>query len=213
MGCMDIPSSGAAGYEIRPPRQARSAASWRRILDAGRSLVEEGGADALTLSALCERADVAPTTVYQRVDSMNGLMYAIFQDGMAGLDEFTSMMVGKAMAMPPRSPERIYAAMDAVGETFRQNTNFLRTITEYSVSDDAFWRVEDENANQLVQGVTNALTFGNEQSAHECAQLIFTLNMVRILFGSHWMGSTQESYEDFRERVFRMVWARLNFDA
>lgn len=210
---MDLVTSAQGGYVIRPPRQARSKASWRRILDAGRALIEEGGTQALTLSALCERADVAPTTVYQRVESMNGLLYAIFNDHMAEVESLNLGQLDRVLALPPRSPERIAAAIEAVGASFIRDQNLLRAITEYSASDDAFWQSENESANHFVEGIVTAFSFGDDQTALECANYIFTENMVRTIFGSHWMGNTNESYEDFKSRIFRMVWARLNSTA
>ena len=200
------------GYVIRPPQQARSAASWRRILDAGRAIIEEGGADALTLSALCERAQVAPTTVYQRVDSMGGLLFALFVDGMKEVDEFSEAGISEAEQFAARTPERVRGVIDAVCETFRKYANFLHATTEHSVGDDNFWQEENVNSNQSVDAATSAISFGNEATARECALYIFSENMIRNLFGSHWMGSTKEDFDRFRERVFRMVWARLNFD-
>lgn len=202
----------ASSYVVRPPRQVRSQESWRRILDAGREIIEHGGAEALTLASLCKKADVAPTTVYQRVDSMNALIFAIFQDRMAELEIANSQRLAEVLSLPAQSPERVRAALDAVAETFNRDKNFLRAVTEYSVSDDAFWQSEDENANHFVAGIQEAITFGDELAAVESTHHIFTENMVRIIFGSHWMGSTHETFEQFQQRVFSMVWARLNCD-
>ena len=200
------------GYSIRPPRQARSVESWRRILDAARELIEEGGTSALTLSALCERAKVAPTTVYQRVDSMNALLYAVYLDGMHELENFTHDLVLKSLKLPDRSPERVQKAIDAVGDTFTKHAQYLKAITEYSVRDEGFWQEEVRDADHFVEDLIDAISFGNRQAAFECVDMIFTENMVRILFGPHWMGRTAEAYPQFRKRLFRMVWARLNFD-
>ena len=43
---------------IRPPLQQRSRRAWARILDAGVALLEEGGYEAFTIAAVCERAQV-----------------------------------------------------------------------------------------------------------------------------------------------------------
>lgn len=203
----------SVGYVIKPPRQARSAESWRRILKVGRELIEEGGTQALTLAALCQRAEVAPTTVYQRVDSMNGLIFAIFQERMAELEAANNQQIDEVLKFEAKSPERVKAAIAAVGFTFQTNEKFLKTITEYSVGDDNFWQNEDRSANHFVENITAALSFGDLEVASECTHYIFTENMVRIMFGMHWMGNTNESYPEFQGRVFRMVWARLNFES
>ena len=51
------------GAEVRPPRQARTRASWERVLEEGVALLEEEpGYAGLTIGALCERAGVTPPT-------------------------------------------------------------------------------------------------------------------------------------------------------
>jgi AcrR family transcriptional regulator len=45
---------------VRAPRQARSRATWARVLDAGLELLEEGGYEAITIDALCLRASATP---------------------------------------------------------------------------------------------------------------------------------------------------------
>src|SRR3954454_23905368 len=71
----------AADLEIRPPRQQRSREGWNRVLDAGVALLEEGGYDAFTIAALCERAGVAPRAVYARADNKDALFLAVYEHG------------------------------------------------------------------------------------------------------------------------------------
>ena len=52
--------------EVRPPKQERSRAAWNRVLDAGVAILEDGGHDAFTIAAVCDRAGVAPTAIYAR---------------------------------------------------------------------------------------------------------------------------------------------------
>ena len=54
--------------EVRPPKQQRSREAWNRVLDAGVAILEDGGYDAFTIAAVCERAAVAPTAIYARTD-------------------------------------------------------------------------------------------------------------------------------------------------
>ena len=42
--------------EVRPPQQQRSREAWNRVLDAGVAILEDGGYDAFTIAAVCERA-------------------------------------------------------------------------------------------------------------------------------------------------------------
>src|SRR3954469_18447828 len=53
---------------IRPPMQKRTREQWSRVLDAGVTLLEEGGYEAFTIPAICERAQVAVSAIYARAD-------------------------------------------------------------------------------------------------------------------------------------------------
>lgn len=69
--------------EVRPPKQQRSREAWNRVLDAGVALLEEGGYEAFTIAAVCERAHVAPPAIYARTASKDALFLAVYEHGMA----------------------------------------------------------------------------------------------------------------------------------
>src|SRR4051812_25326337 len=75
----------ASELEVRPPKQQRSRKSWNRVLDAGVAILEDGGYDALTIAAVCERAQVAPPTIYARTAGKDALFLAIYEHGISGL--------------------------------------------------------------------------------------------------------------------------------
>src|SRR5215470_10697855 len=72
-----------ASLQIRPPRQARTQQAWNRVLDSGVEILEEGGYDAFTIAAVCERAHVPPRALYDRVTSKDALFLAVYEHGMA----------------------------------------------------------------------------------------------------------------------------------
>jgi AcrR family transcriptional regulator len=74
-----------AELEVRPPKQQRSRESWNRVLDAGVAILEDSGYDALTIAAVCERAQVAPPTIYARTTSKDALFLAIYEHGISRL--------------------------------------------------------------------------------------------------------------------------------
>src|SRR3954451_2717989 len=74
-----------ADLEVRPPKQRRSREAWNRVLDAGVALLEDGGYDAFTIAAVCERAQVAPTALYARTTSKDALFLAVYEHGIARL--------------------------------------------------------------------------------------------------------------------------------
>jgi AcrR family transcriptional regulator len=75
----------AESLEIRPPVQRRSREAWNRVLNAGVQLLEEGGYDAFTIAAVCDRAQVAPRALYDRADNKDVLFLAVYEHGMASV--------------------------------------------------------------------------------------------------------------------------------
>jgi len=62
---------------IRPPQQQRSRASLERVLEAGAKLLEEQGYEGFTLAEVSKRSKVSMGSIYARVGSKQGLIYAI----------------------------------------------------------------------------------------------------------------------------------------
>ena len=61
--------TGPESLAIRPPLQRRSREAWTRVLDAGVTLLEEGGYEAFTIAAVCASARVPPRAIYARAAS------------------------------------------------------------------------------------------------------------------------------------------------
>jgi len=59
---------------VRLPRQARSRATFEAILAAARTLLETGGANAVTVQAVLETAGVGAGSFYQRFDGRDSLL-------------------------------------------------------------------------------------------------------------------------------------------
>ena len=79
----DAETSSLDDLEVRPPKQQRSREAWNRVLDAGVAILEDGGYDAFTIAAVCERASVAPTAIYARTTSKDALFLAVYEHGIA----------------------------------------------------------------------------------------------------------------------------------
>ncbi|MGW4587900.1 TetR/AcrR family transcriptional regulator [Amycolatopsis thermoflava] len=120
---------------IRPPRQKRTREAWNRVLDAGVALLEEGGYEAFTIAAVCERAGVAPRALYDRVDDKDALFLAVYEHGIARIraDQEVFTDAGRWDGL---APERL--VRDAVGELdgiFTRHAEFLRSVVLISGAD------------------------------------------------------------------------------
>lgn len=114
-----------------PPKQARSRASFTRLLDATEALLDEGGLDAATVPAIAARAGVSVGVVYQRFPDKDNLLRAVYQRffergrqaNLAGLSALSSVRVPlyKLMKM------LIHGAL----EGNRHKRNLIRSLMQY----------------------------------------------------------------------------------
>ena len=64
---------------LKPPQQARSRESLRRMLDAAENVLEKYGAEGLTLVRVAKEAKLSSANVYRRFRDKEALIAAVFQ--------------------------------------------------------------------------------------------------------------------------------------
>ena len=116
---------------VRLPLQERSRLAWQRILDAAVDVLCDVGVARFNISAVCNRAGVAMTAVYSRVDSRDDLLHAAYDQGVADL-QATELQL--AAAYPRPSPR---AAVDVLAGVFARHARFLRPSI-LGANDDAY---------------------------------------------------------------------------
>ncbi|GAA5084688.1 AcrR family transcriptional regulator [Thermocatellispora tengchongensis] len=180
-----------ADLRIRPPRQARSRQVWARILDAGVAIIEEGGYEAFTIAAVCERANVAPPTVYARVDTKDALFLAVYEHGIARLG------AGEAVFGDPRqwaglTCERLVReAVAALAQIFLRNARFLGAVVLISGGHPEIKRRGSAYAHRLGDAFTGVLLGARHEIAHPdphaavraCYDTLFSALVLRVAYG------------------------------
>jgi AcrR family transcriptional regulator len=78
------------------PKQARSADSARRMLEAGEELFLTGGSDALKLEAIIERAGTSTGSFYARFGSMQGYLDALHDRALVQIEESLAPVLARA---------------------------------------------------------------------------------------------------------------------
>jgi AcrR family transcriptional regulator len=87
--------------------QRKAAATRQAIIATAKSLIIEGGLDALTLEAVAERANIAVQTIYNRVGGRPGLLIAVAE--MALEEHNRYMQEALEAAAPAREKMRMIA--------------------------------------------------------------------------------------------------------
>lgn len=182
----------AEALEIRPPLQQRSREAWERILDAGVALLEDGGYEAFTIAAVCDRAQVVPRAVYARVNTKEGLFLAVYEHGIARFLADHEIFADPARwaNLPPDALIR-----DAVLELVDLNTRyaaFLRAVVLISGMHPEIYRRGAAYSRQLGNAFTSLILQARPHMTHpdpEAASwaafdMAFSTLVLRVTYGS-----------------------------
>jgi len=125
--------------EISAPRQARSRATWARVLDAGVELLAEGGYEALTIGALCERASATPPSIYARAGNKDGLLLAVYEHAMAQITR-TAIHPDDGTWDGLSVQAAVTRAVEALCRTWLDNAAVMRPIVHRAAHDPEIFR-------------------------------------------------------------------------
>lgn len=92
------------------------------------ALIEDGGYEALTIAAVCERAAVPPRLIYERVTNKDALFLAVYEHGMQRvLADEAALDDGDRWA-GLSSDALVGAAVRELAHVFLHNERFLRSV-------------------------------------------------------------------------------------
>lgn len=156
-------------------RTLRGAISRDRILDAALALIWEGGYPALSISAVCKRAEVSAASLYHHFGDKAGLMSAMIEASLVYASEAFIEFVDQE-TRPLARLERYVLAMRELGKDYRTNTiGVLSTLAEGAAESPELaaaigdarrraWRFTAAEMCETV-GVTDGLLFAHLQFA------------------------------------------------
>jgi AcrR family transcriptional regulator len=176
---------------IRPPLQQRSRRAWARILDAGVALLEEGGYEAFTISAVCERAQVPPRAIYARADSKDALFLAVYDHAMARLKAEQAVFTDDEQWHDLSAGERCAKAVREVAGTFFRHAALLRAVVLISGAHPEVYRrgtVQVRELGDLFTAQVLRATADIDQPDPEAAVravfgMVFSALVVRTAYG------------------------------
>jgi AcrR family transcriptional regulator len=177
--------------EVRPPKQQRSREAWNRVLDAGVAILEDGGYDAFTIAAVCERAAVAPTAIYARTTSKDALFLAVYEHGIAEVVSEQEVFADGDRWAGLSPAELIRTAVaEMVGISLRHQ-RFLGSIVLISAAHEEVARRGSRYAEhlgdgftQVVLGAGDAIRHGDPEAAvRACFGTVFATTIIRVAYG------------------------------
>ncbi|WP_367323590.1 TetR/AcrR family transcriptional regulator [Streptomyces sp. HUAS ZL42] len=181
----------ATDLEIRPPKQRRSREAWNRILDAGVSILEDGGYEAFTIAAVCERAEVAPPAIYARTTSKDALFLAVYEHGIQRLRAEQRVFADDSRWADLSATELVRAVVTETVGMFFRHERFLRAVVLLSASHPEVRRRGSLYSQELGDGFTKvvlraaeAITLPDtEAGVRACFSTVFAASVIRVAYG------------------------------
>lgn len=169
---------------IRAPRQARSRATWSRVLDAGVELLQEGGYEALTIAALCERADATPPSIYARAGNKDGLLLAVYDHAMTRLTR-TAIHPDDGTWDGLDRPAVVTRAVEALCRTWLDNAALLRPIVHRAGRDPEVFRRGSQASREEAAAFRAVLARAGigERDADAVFRLTYGALVQRVMYG------------------------------
>lgn len=202
---------------VRPPLQERTRRAWQRILDSGLELLEERGFDGLTISELCERAEVTPPTIYARAPSKEALLVALYEHALERIAQADTLD-----PMDPRWQELprdavVSEAVEVLARIWLQNAGLMRAIVRHSSADAETFRRGGEASIDLARRFRAVLTGAAvgraggdaEQRADACFRIVYAALVQRVMFGERFESDLPLDDERLVATLVQMVKAYL----
>lgn len=202
---------------VRPPLQKRSREAWSRVLDAGVAILEEGGYEAFTIAAVCERASVAPRALYERVDTKDALFLAVYEHGMAALVAEHSVFDDSPAWRRLSADQSVDRAVRELVGMFRRHEALLRSVVlisgvhrEVSRRGGEYTRdLGDRFTARLVERGAAAGARSPEREVRAAFEVAFSALVVRTAYGAGFSGGPA-SDRAFADGLRRMMVAFLD---
>jgi AcrR family transcriptional regulator len=187
----DVDDALAADLEVRPPKQQRSREAWNRVLDAGVATLEDGGYDAFTIAAVCERAAVAPTAIYARTSSKDALFLAVYEHGIGRLRAGQKVFADDDRWAGLTPVDLVRAAVTEMVALSLRHQRFLGAVVLLSAAHQEVQRRGDRYARELGDGFTGVVLRAADTITHpdpeaavrSCFGTVFSATMIRVAYG------------------------------
>jgi AcrR family transcriptional regulator len=189
---MDIADPSTADLSLRPPMQARSREAWNRVLDAGVAILEDGGYEAFTIAAVCQRAHVAPTAIYARTTGKDALFLAVYEHGIARLRADQEVFADDERWAGLGPVELVRAAVAQMVSISLRHQQFLRAVVLISAAHPEVARRGSRYAQELGNGFARVVLKAADDTRHpdpeaavrSCFATVFATSIIRVAYGA-----------------------------
>ena len=200
-------------------RQAQSATTRQRIVQAGRELIIEYGYRATTIAAVAARANVNVDTVYELVGRKPLLLRELFEQAISGTDSVVAAKerdAVKAIIAEPDPAIKLQLYARAVRETHGRLAPLFLALRDASSTEteaNEVWRKISErravNMRELAVNIREAGGLRLGLSVQEAADTLWTTNSLEVYL----LLTVERKWSAGRyERWLAKCWRRLLLD-
>src|SRR5262245_17361793 len=199
---------------VRVPRQARSRASYRRMLDAAEAVMEEKSFDEATVGEIVERAGLTVGAFYARFEDKNALLACLEERLRDEMNAHADAVDGKGWTRESFE-RRLREFMGDLVRLYHQRRAVARALVLRSRSDAALHgRLDRLNLRNLrkVSGFLAARLDPGDRASAQTAE--FALLAVRsVLFRESFPGRKPMSETELTDHLTRLLLLHLGFAA
>ncbi|MGA9859291.1 MAG: TetR/AcrR family transcriptional regulator [Solirubrobacteraceae bacterium] len=154
-------------------------------------LFEHGGYEALTIAAVCARANVAPRAIYDRAASKDALFLAVYEHGMQRVRDDNTQFTDDARWRDLSAPELVERAVHALAGVFLRHAAFLRSVVLVSNVHPEIYRRGTLYSHEIGEQFSTVLLHARGQIDHpdpEAAtaalfNTVFSALVLRTMYG------------------------------
>jgi AcrR family transcriptional regulator len=155
------------------------------------ALLEDGGYEAFTIAAVCERAQVPPRALYARVDSKDALFLAVYEHGITRIRADHAVFVDDVRWRGLSADELVVQAVRAVAAIFRRHAGFLRAVVLISGVHPEVYRRGERYSRELGDAFTALVLRGTvrvsqpdpEGAVRAAFTIVFSAMVLRTAYG------------------------------
>ena len=169
------------------PADERRAERRRLLLDAALGLLGEGGADAITVRAVCRAAQLNPRYFYESFPDRGALLVALYDDVAASL---AGRVAERLSPVPEDLEAAVRAGIDTVFRFVADDPRRAQVLYTEALGDEALARRRLETVDDLVAALTGASPAPRPAGAATAIDAVtasmFTGGLRQVLTG--WLG-------------------------
>lgn len=189
----------AADAVTRQPRQGRSLASFRRMLDATKALMLERGSEDFTLQDVSERGNVSIGSIYLRFESKDRLLHAVIAEELKQVVEKERDLIAEILAQSSSLTDFLPRYIDGYSNFLASHAQLLGTIMQRAAIDPEVSEPGKETAQRSADLSAQAIMTFRDEIRSENPELR-AHTVFRIIFATaarqFGLGSTAESADD-----------------